>query len=97
MKVKVARIYLTEGEHQHEKVFEKLHDDHQVMGVTVFRGVAGFGRSGEVHSASLLDMSFDLPMVVEFFDEPEKVFLALDSLNDMIEPGHVLTFDADNY
>ena len=96
MKVKVARIYVTEGEHLHQKIFQKLHDENKVMGVTVYRGVSGFGRSGETHSSSLLDMSFDLPLVIEFFDEAEKVSTALESINDMIEPGHVLTFDAEN-
>ena len=96
MKVTVARIYVTEGKHVHEKVFEKLHDDHKVMGVTVYRGISGFGRSGETHSSNLLDMSFDLPVIIEFFDEPEKVTMAIESLSTLIEPGQVLTFDADN-
>ena len=97
MKVTVARIYVTEGKHVHEKVFEKLHDEHKVMGVTIYRGLSGFGSSGETHSSSLLDTSFDLPVVIEFFDKPEKVTLALESLSDLIKPGHVLTFDADNH
>lgn len=96
MKVKVVRLYVTEGKHVHEKVFEKLHDEHKVMGVTVYRGVSGFGHSGETHSSSLLDMSFDLPVVIEFFDEPEKADNALNSVGDMIKPGRVLTFDAEN-
>jgi PII-like signaling protein len=95
MKVKVARIYVSEGGHEHHRIFERLHDDHKVMGVTVFRGVTGFGKSGELHSSSLLDLSLDMPVVVEFFDEPERVDDALASLADMLKPGHVLTFDAD--
>ena len=96
MKVTVARIYVTEGKHVHEKIFEQLHDDHKVMGVTVYRGISGFGRSGETHSSTLLDMSFDLPVIIEFFDQPEKVSAALESLRDLIEPGHVLLVDAEN-
>ena len=96
MKVTVARVYVTEGKHVHEKVFEKLHDEHKVMGVTIYRGISGFGKSGETHSSNLLDMSFDLPVIIEFFDEPEKVTLALESLSDLIKPGNVLTFYANN-
>ena len=96
MKVMVARIYVTEGKHVHDKVFEKLHDDHKVMGVTVYRGISGFGRTGETHSSSLLDMSFDLPVIIEFFDEPEKVKVALESISGLISPGQVITFDAEN-
>jgi PII-like signaling protein len=65
------------------------------MGVTVYRGVTGFGKSGETHASALLDLSFDLPVVVEFFDTAENVKAALDSIGDLIAPGHVLTFPAD--
>jgi PII-like signaling protein len=95
MKVTVARIYVTEGKHVHEKIFERLHDEHKVQGVTVYRGITGFGKSGETHSSTLLDVSFDLPVVVEFFDSEEKVRAALGSISDLIAPGHVLTFAAD--
>ena len=95
MKVTVARIYVTEGKHIHEKIFQRLHDEHKVTGVTVYRGITGFGKSGQTHSSSLLDMSFDLPVVVEFFDTPENVESALASISDLISPGHVLTFNAD--
>ena len=95
MKVTVARIYVTEGEHIHQKMFQRLHDEHKVKGVTVYRGITGFGKSGETHSSTLLDMSFDMPVVVEFFDTEESVRLALDSISDLVRPGHVLTFAAD--
>jgi PII-like signaling protein len=95
MKVTVARIYVTEGKHIHEKIFGRLHDEHKVMGVTVYRGITGFGKSGEMHSSSLLDVSFDLPVVVEFFDTEENVKIALAAISELIAPGHVLTFAAD--
>ena len=95
MKVTVARIYVTEGKHIHEKIFERLHDEHKVQGVTVYRAVTGFGKSGITHSSSLLDVSFDLPVVIEFFDTAERVSSALESISDLISPGHVLTFAAD--
>ena len=79
----------------HEKIFQRLHDEHKVKGVTVFRGITGFGRSGETHSASLLELSFDMPVVIEFFDEQDKVAAALESLRDLVRPGHVITFNAE--
>ena len=95
MKITVARIYVNEGKHIHEKIFQRLHDEHKVKGVTVYRGVSGFGKSGETHSSSLLDLSFDLPVVVEFFDSNDNVQKALDSLKDIVQPGHVITFSAE--
>src|SRR6266566_4047516 len=67
--VLMVRIYLTEGEHLLKQLMKKLHDEEKVRGVTVFRGISGFGRSGKMHSASLVDLSLDLPLVLEFFDE----------------------------
>jgi PII-like signaling protein len=93
--VTVARIYLSEGEHLLAKVLEALQEDEQVAGVTAFRGIAGFGRSGKLHTAYLLDMSLDLPLVVEFFDRPEKVQAVLHRLESLISPGHVLTWSAE--
>lgn len=94
MNVTVVRIYVTEGKSVHERIFTHLHDVEKVRGVTVMRGISGFGQSGKVHSSALLDMSLDLPVVIEFFDEPDKVQTALDNIEDMIKPGHVLTFPA---
>lgn len=94
MNVTVARIYVTEGEHLYEKIFQRLHDEHKVNGVTVFRGISGFGRSGKLHSSELLDVSFDLPVVIEFFDEDEKVQSVIASLKGIVPECHILTFDA---
>ncbi len=94
MNVTVARIYVTEGKHVYEKIFKRLHDEHRVNGVTVFRGISGFGRSGETHSSELLDISFDLPVVIEFFDTDEKVQAVVDTLDDIIPQCHVITFSA---
>ena len=94
MNVKVARIYVTEGKHIQDDIFKRLHDEQKVRGVTVFRGISGFGQSGIVHSSSLLDISLDLPVVIEFFDEPKKIDAALESIGSLVKPGHVLTFSA---
>ena len=92
--VVMVRIYLTEGEHLMKTLLARLHDEEQVQGVTVFRGISGFGRSGKVHSASLLDLSLDLPLVIEFFDAPEKVKRILAHLKDILPPGHVVSWPA---
>lgn len=92
--VTVVRVYLTEAERLTKDLLARLHDVEKVRGVTVFRGIAGFGKSGRVHSASLLDLSLDLPVVVEFFDEPAKVRRILDHLKDILPPGHVVSWSA---
>lgn len=92
--VTMVRIYLTEGEPLVKQIFARLHDEEKVRGVTVFRGISGFGRSGRVHSAALLDLALDLPVVIEFFDEPAKVRRILAHLKDLLPPGHVITWTA---
>lgn len=92
--VTFVRIYLTEGERQITSLVKRLHDVEKVRGVTVYRGVSGFGKSGKVHSSHLLDLSSDLPLVVEFFDEPGKVETILSHLKDELESGHVVQWPA---
>jgi len=92
--VTVVRIYLTEGERLMKTILAKLHDEEKVRGVTVFRGISGFGRSGVVHSAALLDLSLDLPVVIEFFDTPDKVRRIQSHLKELLPPGHVISWPA---
>jgi PII-like signaling protein len=92
--VTMVRIYLTESEGRLKSLMATLHDDEKVRGVTVFRGISGFGKSGKVHSSSLLDLSMDLPVVIEFFDEPEKVEAILNRLGNDIDPGHIVSWPA---
>lgn len=92
--VTVVRIYLTEGDRLLQPLLEQLHDHEQVMGVTVFRGTSGFGRSGRMHGESLPDLAFDLPLAVEFFDLPERADPVLDRIAEWFEPGHLLVWSA---
>jgi PII-like signaling protein len=92
--VTVVRIYLHEGQGQADNLLKRLHDWEHVRGVTVYRGVAGFGASGKIHTAKLVDLSLDLPVIVEFFDTPEKVAAILEHLSVDIKPGHMLSWTA---
>ena len=92
--VTCVRVYLTEGEGSMEALLRCLHDEEKVQGVTVFRGISGFGKSGKMHSSSLLDMSLDLPLVIEFFDVPEKVNNILEHLRNKFKPGHIVSWSA---
>ena len=92
--VQVARVYLIEGRHELDPVIRFLEHDAKVRGLTVYRGIAGYGTSGE-HKASLLDLSLDLPLVVEFFDTARRVEDALEGLARLVTPGHILTWPAE--
>jgi len=90
----MVRVYLTEGERLLPTLMAKLHDEEKVRGVTVFRGISGFGKSGVVHSSTLLDLSLDLPVVIEFFDTPAKVSGILAHLQNLLPSGHVVSWTA---
>lgn len=92
--VVMVHIYLTEADKRLEPLLSRLHDQEKVRGVTVYRGISGFGRSGAVHSSSLLDLSLDLPVVVEFFDTADKVNAILTHLKTIIEAGHLVSWNA---
>ncbi len=92
--VRVVRIFLSERRGNVESLLRQLHDRWQVHGVTVYRGVAGFGDSRQVHTTRILDVSHDLPVTVEFYDTPERVDHVLAELEG-VKPGHVVTWVAE--
>lgn len=97
--VTMARIYIKEGDkiegrNLMQEIFKLLHEEHKVHGVTVFRGVAGFGSKGEVHADDLLRLTVHLPLVLEFFDEPQAVESALARIRHMVPTGHIVSWSA---
>lgn len=94
VEVTVVRIYLNESKHLLKPMMERLHNEEKVRGVTVFRGLEGFGASGIMHQASLLDLSLDLPLVIEFYDTPATVEQVLDRIGDMIPADHIVCWSA---
>ena len=95
--IKLARIYLREAEHLLPKIIKFLHDEEKVSGVTVLRGLAGFSSDGKMHTASLVDLSLDLPLVVEFFDEPERVKAVVARLMEHVSVSHVAILSGELY
>ena len=92
MKMVMVRVYVMEAEKQLKPILSYLHDNIKVRGVTVFRGITGFGKSGQMHSSSLIDLSLNLPIVVEFYDTNERVEEIIQHLNTFIEPGHIVSW-----
>lgn len=92
--VTMVRIYLAEGEGQLKNLIKRLHDWEKLRGLTVFRGISGYGDSGIIHGLELLDLSLNLPVVVEFFDSPEKIQEVISHVGELIKPGHLVTWNA---
>ena len=94
VEVMVVRVYLTEKEGLLQALLRCLHDEARVRGVTVFRGITGFGQSGAFHGGELRDLSLNLPLVVEFFDTPEKIEALLPKLAEMVPAEHLIRWPA---
>lgn len=92
--VTVVRVYLTESSGMLRSLLNYLHDESRVHGVTVFRGITGFGKSGRYHSSTLMDMSLDLPVVIEFFEAPGRARSIIEHLTTRVEPGHIVYWNA---
>lgn len=60
-----------------------------LAGATVLRGTEGFGANSVVHRSSLLEMSTDLPVVLEIVDTSEKIQLLLPHLEQMVQEGMI--------
>lgn len=92
--ITMVRVYLAEGRGDLDKVEHWLQKVAKVRGYTVFRGIAGMGSDGKKHTASFLDLSSELPIVVEFFDTPERVEELLDSLETLVKADHIVSWSA---
>ena len=95
--VTIARIYTLEGHDQLNQALDILHDEEKIFGVTIVRGVAGFGKNREIHTSSLLTLSLELPLIIEFYDEPEKVKKAIQMLKSKLDLKHIVSWPAIAY
>jgi PII-like signaling protein len=89
---KRVRIYLSEGDkvgHQpaHLAIVELLRRE-RAHGATVLRAIEGFGTTGHVHVSHLVDVAQDLPVVVEWIDDPEQVERLMPEVRRLV--GHAL-------
>ena len=74
----------------YEAIVMKAREMH-LAGATVLRGPMGFGHSSRLHTAKILRLSGDLPLVIEIVDSEEKIAAFLPALEPMIGSGLVTT------
>ena len=91
----LLRIFLGESdEYNHRPLYKAIvlrARDLRMAGATLLRGRMGFGRSKQLHNASILMLSFDLPMVLEIVDTREKIEAFLPELKKMVRNGLITT------
>jgi uncharacterized protein len=90
---KLLRIYVGESDTWHGKplyqaIVERVRGE-GLAGATVVRGIEGFGRTSRLHTARILRLSEDLPVLIEIVDTEERIDEIVPLLDDMITEGLV--------
>jgi hypothetical protein len=89
----LLRIFIGEDDrHKHLPLYEAIvlkAREQQLAGATVLRGPMGFGHSSHLHTAKVLRLSEDLPVVVELIDSEDKINAFLPILDGMMTGGMV--------
>ncbi|GMA97893.1 DUF190 domain-containing protein [Pelosinus sp. IPA-1] len=91
---KRLRIYIGEtdrykGKPLYQALVEKA-KELDMAGATVVRGLMGYGANSRIHTAKILDLSSDLPIVVEIIDSEEYMDKLLPLLDEMVQEGLVI-------
>jgi hypothetical protein len=87
----LLRIYLNESikwrrKPLYEAIVLKAREMH-LAGATVLRGPMGFGKTSHLHTAKILDLSLNLPLVIEIVDRQERIDEFLASIDEMLTCG----------
>ncbi|MCC6125008.1 MAG: DUF190 domain-containing protein [Pirellulales bacterium] len=89
----LLRIFIGESDRHHGRLlYEVIVEEARkrgMAGATVLRGIMGFGAHSRMHTAKILRLSEDLPVIIEIVDRPERIEAFLPDLDKMIREGLV--------
>jgi len=89
----LLRIFIGEADkHHHQPLYEAIvlaARERHLAGATVLRGPLGYGASSRLHTAKILRLSEDLPVLIEIVDSEEKINSFLPVLEEMMTSGLV--------
>jgi PII-like signaling protein len=88
---KLLRIFVGEADRWHgQPLYEAIVLEARkrgLAGATVIKGIMGFGAHSRIHTAKLLELSQDLPIVIEIVDAPDKIEAFMPDLEEMVGDG----------
>ena len=88
---RLARVYVGESDQWHGRpLYEaivKLLRERGLAGATVLRGIEGFGAKQHLHTARILSLSSDLPVLIEVVDQEDRLRAVLPDLDAMVSDG----------
>ena len=92
-----VRVYIGESDHHgRQPLYMAIVEAARragLAGASVFKGIEGFGGHHVVHAARIVDLSSDLPILVELIDEPERIASFLPELRGMLTDGLITVED----
>jgi PII-like signaling protein len=99
-KSKLLRIFAGEDDRiGHDLLYEKIlfaAREHNLAGGTIIKGIMSYGASSHVHRAKLIELSEDLPVIIEIVDSAEKIEAFLPVVNilfEQCERGGLITIE----
>lgn len=91
------RIYIGESDHwQGKSLYHAIvlkAKELDLAGATVFRGLMGYGANSRIHTAKIVDLSSDLPILIEIVDSEEYIAKLMPFLDVMVQEGMVTIDD----
>ncbi|NJE08703.1 DUF190 domain-containing protein [Thermococcus sp. M39] len=88
LKIYIGENDTYDGKPLYKAIVEKLREM-GIAGATVYRGILGFGKKSKMHSADILRLSTDLPIVIEAVDRGYKIEKAICEIKPMIKDGMI--------
>ena len=89
----LLRIFIGESDkHKGQPLYEwiiRKAREQSLAGVTICRGIEGYGRASRIHTAAILRLSEDLPIIIEIVDIKEKIDEFIDIIDPVIDGGLV--------
>lgn len=89
----LLRIFIGESDRWHgQPLYEAIVLKAREMGIagaTMLRGLMGFGAASRIHTAKILRLSEDLPIIIEIVDSADKIDLLLPVIDEMVGEGLV--------
>ena len=93
----LLRVYIGENDkHHHKPLYEAIvlaARERGLAGATVIRGPMGYGASSRLHTAKILRLSEDLPLVIEIVDTEERIKAFLPVLDTMMTTSCLVTLE----
>ncbi len=98
-KAKVLSIYIGESDHHHHRplyqvIVESLREK-GLAGATVIRGIEGYGHHSRIHTAAILRLSEDLPILIQVVDTEERITSVMPLIDELVMEGLVTIEDVD--